>query len=103
MPSDKPPLKEVPDVVVDHQSNRYFTKGRFLGKGGFARCYELIDNSTKAVYAGKVRLNCTIFTVKVINTLQVVSKTLLGKKHQRDKVCICCVLYCDLCYCIVCR
>ncbi|KAI1724921.1 protein kinase domain-containing protein [Ditylenchus destructor] len=69
MPSDKAPLKEVPNVVVDHQSNRNFTKGRFLGKGGFARCYELVDNSTKAIYAGKV-----------------VSKTLLQKKHQKDKM-----------------
>lgn len=65
----KPPLKEVPDVVIDNSSKRIFTKGRFLGKGGFARCYELIDNTSKVVYAGKV-----------------VSKTLLVKQHQRDKV-----------------
>jgi len=40
-----------------------------LGKGGFARCYELTDESTKTVYAGKV-----------------VAKVLLMKKHQKDKV-----------------
>lgn len=68
----KPPLKEVPDVVIDNSSKRIFSKGRFLGKGGFARCYELIDNSSKIVYAGKV-----------------VSKTLLVKQHQRDKVLFC--------------
>lgn len=62
-------LKDVPDVVFDNSTNRIFTKGRFLGKGGFARCYELIDNATKGVYAGKV-----------------VSKTLLVKRHQKEKV-----------------
>uniref|UniRef100_A0A915DM13 Serine/threonine-protein kinase PLK n=1 Tax=Ditylenchus dipsaci TaxID=166011 RepID=A0A915DM13_9BILA len=65
----KAPLKEVPDVVIDSGAKRTFTKGRFLGKGGFARCYELIENGSKTVYAGKV-----------------VSKTLLVKKHQRDKM-----------------
>lgn len=63
-------LKDVPDVIIDQaNSNRVFTRGRFLGKGGFARCYELIDNRSRAVYAGKV-----------------VSKLLLLKKHQKDKV-----------------
>lgn len=65
----KPTLKDVPDFVVDKTTKRTFTKGKFLGKGGFARCYELIDNQTKKIWAGKV-----------------VSKTLLVKKHQRDKV-----------------
>lgn len=66
----KVPLKEVPDVVFDNSTNRVFTKGRFLGKGGFARCFELIDNDApKVVFAGKV-----------------VSKTLLVKRHQKEKV-----------------
>jgi polo-like kinase 1 len=65
----KPILKDVPDVVYDSNMKKTYTKGKFLGKGGFARCYELIDNQTQKIYAGKV-----------------VSKTLLVKKHQRDKV-----------------
>ena len=65
---NKPMLKEVPDIVINPNSKRTYTKGKFLGKGGFARCYELIENQTKRIYAGKV-----------------VSKTLLVKKHQRDK------------------
>lgn len=65
----KPVLKEVPETVYDSSTNQTYVKGKFLGKGGFARCYELTNMSTKAVYAGKV-----------------VSKTLLTKKHQRDKV-----------------
>lgn len=65
----KPILKEVPDLVCDNVTKQTYTKGKFLGKGGFARCYELTNNKTKNFYAGKV-----------------VSKTLLMKKHQRDKV-----------------
>lgn len=65
----KPVLKPVPMTVIDVKSQKQFTRGKFLGKGGFARCYELIDQITKTTYAGKV-----------------VSKTLLQKKHQKDKV-----------------
>jgi len=40
-----------------------------LLQGGFARCYELTDTTDKQVHAGKI-----------------VSKSLLTKKHQKDKV-----------------
>uniref|UniRef100_A0A183V7M8 Serine/threonine-protein kinase PLK n=1 Tax=Toxocara canis TaxID=6265 RepID=A0A183V7M8_TOXCA len=69
MSDRKAALKEVPDVVRNPQNGKEFAKGRFLGKGGFARCYELMDTETRIVYAGKI-----------------VSKTLLIKKHQRDKM-----------------
>ena len=65
-----PPLKDVPDVVFDSIAKTYYSKGKFLGKGGFARCYELIDLNTNRMYAGKV-----------------VSKTFLANKHQKVKVC----------------
>ena len=38
-------------------------------QGGFAKCYELTDMETKEIYAGKI-----------------VSKLLLVKPHQREKV-----------------
>jgi hypothetical protein len=41
----------------------------FFIKGGFARCYELIDVSTGQAFAGKV-----------------VPKSLLVKPHQKEKV-----------------
>lgn len=66
---DKPQLKEVPDEIYNPQNKHCFQKGKFLGKGGFARCYELIDTTTNMVYAGKV-----------------VSKMLLQKKHQKEKM-----------------
>jgi hypothetical protein len=42
---------------------------RFLFKGGFARCYELIDTSNGQTFAGKV-----------------VPKSMLVKPHQKEKV-----------------
>lgn len=62
-------FKEVPEVISDKSKSRLFKRGKFLGKGGFARCYELLDEKTKAVVAGKV-----------------VSKVLLQKQYQKDKV-----------------
>ncbi|CAJ0577640.1 unnamed protein product, partial [Mesorhabditis spiculigera] len=59
-------LPEVPDRVNDGHGN-VFTKGRFLGKGGFARCYELIHPSKRA-YAGKI-----------------VCKSMLGKPSEKAK------------------
>jgi hypothetical protein len=41
----------------------------FSSKGGFARCYELIDVSTGQAFAGKV-----------------VPKSMLVKPHQKEKV-----------------
>ena len=35
---------------------RKYEKGKFLGKGGFAKCYELICQETKRVYAAKIIL-----------------------------------------------
>ena len=33
---------------------RKYTKGKLLGKGGFAKCYEVINNETKKVSAAKI-------------------------------------------------
>jgi serine/threonine protein kinase len=35
-------------------ATRRYTKGRFLGKGGFARVYEIVNNDTGKRYAGKI-------------------------------------------------
>jgi len=69
--SAKPVLKEVPESVVGRLNHRQtiFKRGKFLGKGGFARCYELIAEREKLIYAGKV-----------------ISKQILIKKSQKDKV-----------------
>jgi len=48
---------------------RKYIKGRLLGKGGFARCYEMINNDTQKVYAAKI-----------------VSKSTLTKSRARQKL-----------------
>ncbi|KAL7667930.1 hypothetical protein ACOME3_008654 [Neoechinorhynchus agilis] len=59
----------VPSVIHDSRRGHSYARGRFLGKGGFARCYELTDLQTSCVYAGKI-----------------VSKTLLVKSHHVQKM-----------------
>ncbi|XP_058496393.1 serine/threonine-protein kinase PLK1 isoform X1 [Solea solea] len=63
------PLKEIPDILVDTRTMRKYARGRFLGKGGFAKCYEITDMETKQVFAGKI-----------------VPKSLILKQHQREKM-----------------
>nr|XP_060642429.1 serine/threonine-protein kinase PLK1 isoform X2 [Anolis sagrei ordinatus] len=59
----------IPEQVLDPRSRRRYRLGRFLGKGGFARCYELTDTATGEVFAGKV-----------------VPKALLLKAPQKEKM-----------------
>ena len=51
----------IPDVLYHkyvsedgEEHNVKYIKGNFLGKGGFAECYELIDSETKRIFAGKI-------------------------------------------------
>ncbi|XP_063063370.1 serine/threonine-protein kinase PLK1-like [Engraulis encrasicolus] len=62
-------LKEIPDILVDQRTMKRYMRGRFLGKGGFAKCFEITDMATKEVFAGKV-----------------VPKALLLKPHQKEKM-----------------
>lgn len=61
--------KDAPEVVVDKKAKKQYIRGKFLGKGGFAKCYELTDKETNAIYAGKV-----------------VSKAALVRSHQKEKM-----------------
>ncbi|CEF66638.1 Serine/threonine-protein kinase polo [Strongyloides ratti] len=63
------PQKEVPLQIVDKKNGKVYNRGKYLGKGGFARCYELIDNKIGEIVAGKV-----------------VPKALLTRKPQKDKM-----------------
>jgi len=67
--AEAPKPKEIPDIIVDPNLKRRYEKGRFLGKGGFAKCYELKDLATGEVTAGKI-----------------VPKSLLTKSHQKEKM-----------------
>ncbi|POM60725.1 PLK/PLK-UNCLASSIFIED protein Kinase [Phytophthora palmivora] len=55
------PQPVVPDQILEayldthgYVKTRTYIKGKFLGKGGFARCYELKCEQTGKIYAGKV-------------------------------------------------
>ncbi|XP_042172060.1 serine/threonine-protein kinase PLK1 isoform X1 [Oncorhynchus tshawytscha] len=63
------PLKDIPDILLDPRTLKKYSRGRFLGKGGFAKCYEITDMETKEVFAGKV-----------------VPKSMIVKPHQREKM-----------------
>ncbi|XP_028403700.1 serine/threonine-protein kinase PLK1-like [Dendronephthya gigantea] len=63
------PLPDVAQVVIDPDTQRRYFRGRLLGKGGFARCYEVTDMKTNQAYACKV-----------------VSKARIAKPHQRKKI-----------------
>jgi len=67
--SEAPKPKEIPEIIIDPNSKRRYERGRFLGKGGFAKCYELKDLATGEMTAGKI-----------------VPKSLLTKSHQKDKM-----------------
>ncbi|CAG0890418.1 unnamed protein product [Darwinula stevensoni] len=60
---------KIPPVIENKMTKRRYTVGKFLGKGGFAKCYELIEEDTHNVFAGKV-----------------VPKTLLQKQHSKEKM-----------------
>ncbi|XP_069993490.1 serine/threonine-protein kinase PLK1-like [Penaeus vannamei] len=51
---------DVPKFIVDHTTRTTYMKGRFLGKGGFARVHEVTDLTTSKTYAGKIIPKCRI-------------------------------------------
>lgn len=58
------------DVFIKNPKSKVvYKKGNFLGKGGFAKCYEFKNVASGEVFAGKV-----------------VSKTLLLKPHHKEKM-----------------
>ncbi|KAM8839176.1 serine/threonine-protein kinase PLK3 isoform 2-T2 [Synchiropus picturatus] len=60
---------ELAQVVTDAKTGRSYSKGKLLGKGGFARCYEMTDLSNNKMYAVKV-----------------IPQSRVSKPHQRDKI-----------------
>uniref|UniRef100_A0A8C7J402 Serine/threonine-protein kinase PLK n=1 Tax=Oncorhynchus kisutch TaxID=8019 RepID=A0A8C7J402_ONCKI len=60
---------ELAQVVTDSKTGKSYSKGKLLGKGGFARCYEMTDLSNKKMYAVKV-----------------IPQSRVSKPHQREKI-----------------
>ncbi|XP_067647347.1 serine/threonine-protein kinase polo [Eurosta solidaginis] len=66
-PDDK--TSDIPERLYDTTSRCTYKRMRFFGKGGFAKCYEIVDVETNNVYAGKI-----------------VSKKLMLKHNQKEKM-----------------
>lgn len=67
--SDRTKVEDVKSEITDPKSKVTYKRGSFLGKGGFARCYEFKNTKTNEVFAGKV-----------------VSKKALTKPHHKEKM-----------------
>ncbi|XP_055543960.1 serine/threonine-protein kinase polo [Wyeomyia smithii] len=71
MSSAKPDDKsnDIPEKLYDAATKKTYKRLRFFGKGGFAKCYEIMDVVTMEVFAGKI-----------------VSKKLMMKHNQKEKM-----------------
>ncbi|XP_012940490.1 serine/threonine-protein kinase PLK1 [Aplysia californica] len=56
-------------IIYDSTTDTTYLRGRLLGKGGFARCYEILNLNTNKIYAGKI-----------------ISKARIAKPHQKQKI-----------------
>ncbi|XP_062411040.1 serine/threonine-protein kinase PLK2-like [Sardina pilchardus] len=61
--------QELSRIVTDYKTGRCYCRGKVLGKGGFAKCYEFSDLVTGKVYAAKI-----------------IPHTRVSKPHQRAKI-----------------
>ncbi|XP_069483414.1 serine/threonine-protein kinase PLK2 [Ambystoma mexicanum] len=60
---------EIARIITDPGTGRRYCRGKLLGKGGFAKCYELTDLTTNKVYAAKI-----------------IPHSRVAKPHQREKI-----------------
>uniref|UniRef100_A0A8C2WDE6 Serine/threonine-protein kinase PLK n=1 Tax=Cyclopterus lumpus TaxID=8103 RepID=A0A8C2WDE6_CYCLU len=60
---------EMARIITDPATGKCYCRGKVLGKGGFAKCYELTDLSTSKVYAAKI-----------------IPHARVSKPHQREKI-----------------
>ncbi|XP_045160377.2 serine/threonine-protein kinase PLK1-like isoform X1 [Mercenaria mercenaria] len=56
-------------IIYNSNTDTTYLRGKLLGKGGFARCYEMLDLNSNIIYAGKI-----------------ISKHRISKPHQRQKI-----------------
>ncbi|XP_067106446.1 serine/threonine-protein kinase PLK2-like [Osmerus mordax] len=61
--------QEMSRIVTDSTTGKCYCRGKVLGKGGFAKCYEFTDLTTGKVYAAKI-----------------IPHTRVSKPHQREKI-----------------
>ncbi|KAL1513517.1 hypothetical protein ABEB36_002919 [Hypothenemus hampei] len=67
--SNKEDDSQIPSMIYDPNTKTNYKRGEFLGRGGFAKCYQIVNLGNLKVFAGKV-----------------VSKKLMAKQNQKDKM-----------------
>merc|ERR1719215_1203635 len=67
-----------------HGMPQRYSKGRFLGKGGFAKCYEVQDMETKQIYAAKIVAKASISKPRAMAKLR--SEIQIHRSLDHDKV-----------------
>ncbi|CAL1614778.1 unnamed protein product [Knipowitschia caucasica] len=68
-PEDRGAPGDMARIITDSAAGKCYCRGKVLGKGGFAKCYELTDLSTSKVYAAKI-----------------IPHSRVSKPHQREKI-----------------
>ena len=73
-------MSNLPNIIKNQNNSEISYKlGKFLGKGGFAKCYEFRQVSDGKVYAGKIvpktLLKNDLLMVSSLSTLQITTKS----------------------------
>ena len=71
-------------IIRDHGSGKRYAKGRFLGKGGFAKCYELKDMDTGEILAGKIVAKSTLTKHRAKEKVRVGSVRDFASHYQHE-------------------
>lgn len=63
-----------------------YARGKMLGKGGFAKCYEITNLETKKIYAAKIVSKASLTKnrarQKVLSFYKIIHKNFFLKKKQ---------------------
>ncbi|CAK0867993.1 unnamed protein product [Prorocentrum cordatum] len=79
------------DIIEDRTGARRkhglparYSKGRFLGKGGFAKCYEVQDMETREIFAAKIVAKASVAKPRAHAKLR--SEIAIHRSLDNDKV-----------------
>ena len=73
-------MSDLPNIIRNQNNSEIsYELGKFLGKGGFAKCYEFRQMSDGKVYAGKIvpktLLKNDLLIVSSLSTLEITTKS----------------------------
>ena len=73
-------MSDLPNIIKNQNNSEIsYELGKFLGKGGFAKCYKFRQVSDGKVYAGKIvpktLLKNDLLIVSSLSTLEITTKS----------------------------